>query len=218
MQLDAAALSHRGWRRPGNEDSGYAGSSLLVVADGVGGAAAGEVASTTATLVATDLAPGDPWSGRRADPTTVLGSVVERTTALDLAGLPRNALLPLIECLRGAHLTLALEPRGHLIEGSLARAALVSDVEMVEQFPIRYRVERGRQHRWTRGDWQLLPFIVRRGNGLNMLSRFKMLDNLRRSLMAPAWVAAWALGWLSLPGQFAVLWQLGLIGLLALIF
>ena len=102
-----------------------------------------------------------------------------------------------------------------LIEGSLARAALVSDVEMVEEFPIRYAVERGRQHRWTRGDWQLLPFIVRRGNGLNGLARFKMLDNLRRSLTAPAWVAASALGWLVLPAGAALTWQLALIGLMA---
>ncbi|AXC50722.1 protein ndvB [Paracoccus suum] len=102
-----------------------------------------------------------------------------------------------------------------LIEGSLARAALVSDVEMVEEFPIRYQVERSRQHRWTRGDWQLLPFIVRRGNGLNGTARFKMLDNLRRSLTAPGWLVASVAGWLALPPAAAGLWQLGLVALIA---
>jgi len=104
-----------------------------------------------------------------------------------------------------------------LIEGSLARAALVSDVEMVEEFPIRYQVERGRQHRWTRGDWQLLPFILRRGNGLTGLARFKMFDNLRRSLVAPSWVAASILGWLALAPPAAAVWQLGLVMLIAVV-
>ncbi|MRX50785.1 protein ndvB [Paracoccus sp. S-4012] len=103
-----------------------------------------------------------------------------------------------------------------LIEGSFARAALVSDIEMVEEYPIRYQVERGRQHRWTRGDWQLLPFILRRGNGLGGLGRFKMLDNLRRSLVAPGWVLASVLGWFALPPGWAAAWQAGLVALIAL--
>ena len=76
-----------------------------------------------------------------------------------------------------------------LFEGVLARAGLASDVEIVEDFPARYDVAVQRQHRWTRGDWQLLPWVLgRRHNGIALpsLGRWKMLDNLRRSLMAPA--------------------------------
>ena len=47
-----------------------------------------------------------------------------------------------------------------LIEGNFARAGLVTDVELFEEFPIDYEVAAARQHRWARGDWQLLPFIL----------------------------------------------------------
>lgn len=76
-----------------------------------------------------------------------------------------------------------------LFEGVLARAGLASDVEVVEDFPARYDVAVQRQHRWTRGDWQLLPWVLgrrHRGVPLPALGRWKMLDNLRRSLVAPA--------------------------------
>lgn len=93
-----------------------------------------------------------------------------------------------------------------LFEGIFARAGLVSDVEVVEEFPARYDVVAKRQHRWTRGDWQLLPWILRGANGksaVSALGRWKMLDNLRRSLLAPFTLAALALCWL-LPPQLAV--------------
>ncbi|QYD67891.1 glycosyl transferase [Paraburkholderia edwinii] len=87
-----------------------------------------------------------------------------------------------------------------LFEGIFARAGLASDVEVVEEVPSRYDVTSKRQHRWTRGDWQLLPWIVgHRGCGqtaMPSIGRFKMLDNLRRSLLAPTMVAAFALCWL----------------------
>ena len=104
-----------------------------------------------------------------------------------------------------------------LLEGSLARAALVTDVEVVEDFPIRYATEASRQHRWTRGDWQLVPLILDPRNGLSGLARFKMVDNLRRSLVTPAWVAASVTGWLTLPGAEAILWQAALVVLVALV-
>ncbi|MFZ1468481.1 MAG: glucoamylase family protein [Paracoccaceae bacterium] len=94
-----------------------------------------------------------------------------------------------------------------LLEGSFARAALVSDVQMVEDFPIDYLVETSRQHRWVRGDWQLLPFILNPKSGLSALARLKMVDNLRRSLTAPVWMVASILGWFLLPWQQAVHWQ-----------
>ena len=50
-----------------------------------------------------------------------------------------------------------------LFEGIFARAGLVSDIEVVEEFPSRYDVAASRQHRWARGDWQLLPWIFGRG-------------------------------------------------------
>ncbi len=72
-----------------------------------------------------------------------------------------------------------------LFEGSFARCGLASDVEVVEEYPARYEVASARQHRWTRGDWQLLPWILSDGS-LTGLARWKMIDNLRRSLIAPA--------------------------------
>ncbi len=98
-----------------------------------------------------------------------------------------------------------------LFEGALVRAALVSDVQLVEDFPVDYLVEASRQHRWARGDWQLLPFIFSLSSGLNALGRLKMIDNLRRTMVAPAWVAASVLGWITLSAPLAVQWQLLLV-------
>ena len=86
-----------------------------------------------------------------------------------------------------------------LFEGVFARAGLASDVEVVEEFPSRYDVAGKRQHRWTRGDWQLLPWIfgpIRGKYALPSIGRWKMLDNLRRSLLAPVTLAALGLCWL----------------------
>ena len=90
-----------------------------------------------------------------------------------------------------------------LFEGTFARAGLVSDIEVVEEFPARYDVAAARQHRWARGDWQLLPWIL--APGLPLIGRWKMLDNLRRSLSAPASVAALVAGW-TLPLHAAMVW------------
>ncbi len=85
-----------------------------------------------------------------------------------------------------------------LFESVFVRCALVSDIEFFEEFPSHTEVAASRQHRWTRGDWQLLPWICgRQGKDMPMIGRCKMLDNLRRSLSAPAafftLVAAWAI-------------------------
>ncbi|MBC7506935.1 MAG: glycosyl transferase [Sandarakinorhabdus sp.] len=86
-----------------------------------------------------------------------------------------------------------------LFEGTFARAGLISDIEVVEDFPVRYDAAVRRQHRWVRGDWQLLPWIFGRGpipaDRLPGNGRAKMLDNLRRSLVAPAIVTALVGGW-----------------------
>jgi cyclic beta-1,2-glucan synthetase len=111
-----------------------------------------------------------------------------------------------------------------LFEGTFARAGLVSDVEVVEEFPARYDVAAARQHRWSRGDWQLLPWILgrrdaagdNRGSGtLPLIGLWKMLDNLRRTLSAPAGVAALLAGWL-LPSSSALLWTAFLCTTIAL--
>jgi cyclic beta-1,2-glucan synthetase len=98
-----------------------------------------------------------------------------------------------------------------LLEGSLARAALVTDVEVVEDYPTRYAVDASRHHRWARGDWQLLNFIVAPDSGVPGLSRWKMVDNLRRSLTPIFWVLASVAGWTFLPFAMAIQWQVLLI-------
>ena len=92
-----------------------------------------------------------------------------------------------------------------LFEGVFARAGYASDVEVMEAFPDQYCVAAVRTHRWTRGDWQLAPWIFgfspdraskqRERRRIPFSGRWKMLDNLRRSLSAPAAVAALLAGW-----------------------
>ncbi|WP_246022363.1 GH36-type glycosyl hydrolase domain-containing protein [Pararhodobacter zhoushanensis] len=102
-----------------------------------------------------------------------------------------------------------------LFEGVYARAALASDIEVIEDFPSRYDVAAKRQHRWVRGDWQLLPWITgRRGDGVPPLGRWKLIDNLRRSLTAPLTLLALVAGW-ALPLPVALVWSGLLLGLLA---
>jgi len=110
-----------------------------------------------------------------------------------------------------------------LFEGTFARAGLASDVEVVEEFPSRYDVAVARQHRWARGDWQLLPWIFGRGDAssdhrsrdvLPLIGRWKMLDNLRRTLSAPASVLGLLLGW-TLSGHDAALWTCFILSTIA---
>ena len=99
-----------------------------------------------------------------------------------------------------------------LIEGSYARVALVTDVMLFEDHPLRYLADVSRRHRWIRGDWQVgawaLPTVPapggeRRRNTLSALSRWKIVDNLRRSLVAPAELALLLIAWLLLPAPVA---------------
>ncbi|HEY4066000.1 MAG TPA: glucoamylase family protein, partial [Burkholderiaceae bacterium] len=77
-----------------------------------------------------------------------------------------------------------------LLEGSLARCAAVTDINVIEDAPFHADVAAARQHRWTRGDWQLLPFLARPGAyPMRAINRWKMIDSLRRSLVAPAALA-----------------------------
>lgn len=72
-----------------------------------------------------------------------------------------------------------------LLEGCYAKAGFASDVSVYDDHPAKYLSFMRREHRWIRGDWQLLPFIFGK-SGLNALSRYKLTDNLRRSLVMPA--------------------------------
>jgi cyclic beta-1,2-glucan synthetase len=101
-----------------------------------------------------------------------------------------------------------------LFEGIFARSALATDIELFDDFPSHYEAAAARQHRWARGDWQLLPWIFGRG-GLSReerrkikipsLSRWKMLDNLRRTLSAPSMFLALIAAWLT-PGLSPWMW------------
>ena len=101
-----------------------------------------------------------------------------------------------------------------LFEGVFARAGLVTNVELFDEFPSNYLVSATRQQRWARGDWQLLPWILdqaRDANGsrnrssIPGIARWKMIDNLRRTLSAPLMVATLVAAW-TLPSIFTGLW------------
>ncbi len=110
-----------------------------------------------------------------------------------------------------------------LFEGIFARAGLVTDIEVVEEYPARYDVVAARAHRWARGDWQLLPWIFgrrvagaeRRRGAIPLIGLWKMLDNLRRTLLPLASVAALLVGW-TLPLRSAALWTAFVLVTLAL--
>jgi len=110
-----------------------------------------------------------------------------------------------------------------LFEGLFARAGLLTDVDLFEEFPANYEVAARRQHRWVRGDWQLLPWILGRardaagrrlGAAIPVQGRWKMIDNLRRSLAAPASLLLGVAAW-TLPGVSPLLWTGLLVGAVA---
>ena len=101
-----------------------------------------------------------------------------------------------------------------LLEGSFIRTGLASDVEVIDGYPIQLSSYMMRLHRWVRGDWQLIPYLGstvlnREGksipNPLSPLTKWKMIDNLRRSLVSVALFLLIILGLLIFPGQ-ALLW------------
>jgi cellobiose phosphorylase len=113
-----------------------------------------------------------------------------------------------------------------LLEGSYVRTGLVTDLRLIDAFPSQYNSFSNRLHRWVRGDWQLLPLLFRQirnrdqtkiRNPLTGLSRWKMLDNMRRSLLMPALMALAMLTFTVLPGSL-LFWMGYLIGALAMPF
>jgi hypothetical protein len=110
-----------------------------------------------------------------------------------------------------------------LLEACHARSALVSDVELFEEYPSRYNVDIGRRHRWIRGDWQITQWLLprvpgsdarRMENPLSHLSQWKILDNLRRSLVPIALLTLVAGSWLH--AGFAVIVTTLVLAIIAL--
>jgi cyclic beta-1,2-glucan synthetase len=117
-----------------------------------------------------------------------------------------------------------------LLESGYARSALVNDVELIEEHPASYTMEASRRHRWIRGDWQIVGWLLPRvpgppnlngsktkyqANPLTALSVWKIFDNLRRSLVPPSLFALLAGGWLFGPSA-AWFWTLLVTGMLFL--
>lgn len=97
-----------------------------------------------------------------------------------------------------------------LFEGIFARTGLATDIEVYDEVPSRYHVHARRQHRWVRGDWQLLPWLgslvpdathTKVPSSLPGLGRWKIFDNLRRSLVAPMLFLFLVASWTILPGS-----------------
>jgi len=110
-----------------------------------------------------------------------------------------------------------------LIEGEYARTGLLTSVELVEDGPTTYDAFAKRKHRWVRGDWQLLPWLSNRApaprgewarNPLPFLSRWKMFDNLRRSLFEISILLLLVAGWLTV--EHVGRWTLAVLALLQL--
>ncbi len=110
-----------------------------------------------------------------------------------------------------------------LIEGEYARTGLLTSVELVEDCPTTCEAFAKRKHRWVRGDWQLLPWLVNRApaprgewarNPLPLLSRWKMFDNLRRSLVEISILLLFVAGWLTV--EHTTRWTLAVLALLQL--
>lgn len=108
-----------------------------------------------------------------------------------------------------------------LLEGCYARAGLLSDVHVYEKYPAYYSVDVSRRHRWVRGDWQLLGWLLpcisrpgkhRQKNPLSLLSKWKLLDNLRRSLVPTALTLLLLLGWIALAVPW--LWTLVVLSII----
>jgi cyclic beta-1,2-glucan synthetase len=108
-----------------------------------------------------------------------------------------------------------------LLEGCYARAGLLSDVQLYEEYPPRYGADVSRRRRWIRGDWQIArwllprvpgPGLRRQKNPLSGLSLWKIFDNLRRSLVASALTLLLLLGWMFLSPVW--LWSLSAAGII----
>ncbi len=96
-----------------------------------------------------------------------------------------------------------------LIEGSYARVGLATDIEVIDDYPSHYSAYTRRKHRWVRGDWQIAQWMFSKvpdesgrhvPNPISTIARWRILDNLRRSLVEPFTFILLVAGWLGLPG------------------
>jgi cyclic beta-1,2-glucan synthetase len=110
-----------------------------------------------------------------------------------------------------------------LIEGAYARSGLATDIIVVEEYPSHYSAYNRRKHRWVRGDWQIMAWLFdlvpdESGafvpNPISLISRWKIFDNLRRSLVDPATMMLFLVGWLVM--DHPVYWTLAAISILFL--
>ena len=110
-----------------------------------------------------------------------------------------------------------------LIEGAYARSGLATDIIVVEDYPSHYSAYNRRKHRWVRGDWQIMAWLFDRvpdesgarvPNPISLISRWKILDNLRRSLVDPATIMLFLIGWLVM--EHPVQWTIAAICILFL--
>jgi hypothetical protein len=139
-----------------------------------------------------DLYGEGSFTGKGIYEVHTLHAVLERR-------FPRNALL--------SH---------DLIEGAYARAGLITDIEVIDDYPSHYSAYTRRQHRWVRGDWQIAQWMFSKvpeesggfvRNPISTISRWKIFDNLRRSLVEPFTLILLVAGWLGLPGG-ALYWTI----------
>ena len=107
-----------------------------------------------------------------------------------------------------------------LLEGCHARSGLLSDVPLYEEFAASYAADMSRRERWIRGDWQIVQWLlprvtaadgVRRINPLSALSRWKIFDNIRRSMVAPALLLLLLIGWSA--AAHDGFWTLAVVGI-----
>lgn len=110
-----------------------------------------------------------------------------------------------------------------LLEGGLLRAGYLSDIELIDDYPSTFLSHQKRLHRWTRGDWQLLPWLMHRTpdsrgervpTGLSAVTRWQIIDNLRRSLLQPVLLIILLLAVPVLPGASWKWYVLALVTLL----
>ncbi len=111
-----------------------------------------------------------------------------------------------------------------LIEGAYVRAGLVTDIEIIDDYPSHYSAHTRRKHRWLRGDWQIAQWLFGKvpneenqpvENPISTISRWKILDNLRRSLVEPVTFLLLLIGWFFLTGG-PVYWTVATLVLLLL--
>ncbi len=140
------------------------------------------------------------FAGKGIYEVSVLHQVLERR-------FPRNALL--------SH---------DLIEGAYVRAGLVSDIEIIDDYPSQHAAHTRRKHRWIRGDWQILRWLFAKvpdesgrlvPNPISVISQWKIFDNLRRSLVEPVTFLVLVLGYFVFPGG-ALFWSAVTVALMLL--